>query len=68
MDKKQTWNVGYWLLAAVLLLWLQGIWQSASQSEVVPDSAFEQALSEGRIVDVTVTDLTMTGRHPRPGP
>ena len=62
LDKKQSWNVGYWLLAAVLLLRLQSIWQSASQSEVVPYSAFEQALSEGRILAVTVTDLTMTGR------
>ena len=24
MDKKQTWNIGYGLLASLLLLWLQG--------------------------------------------
>ena len=62
MDKKQTWNVSYWLLAFVLLMWLQVIWQNANQSEVVPYSEFERALSEGRIADVTVNDLTMTGR------
>lgn len=62
MDKKQTWNVGYWLLAFLLLLWLQGIWQSANQVEVVPYSEFEKALSEGRIAQVTVNERTMTGR------
>ena len=62
MDKKQTWNAGYWLLAFVLLLWLQGIWQNASQAEVVPYSEFEQALSEGRIVDITVNEQTISGR------
>jgi len=62
LDKKQTWNVAYWLLALVLLMWLQTIWQNANQSEVVPYSEFEQALSEGRIADVVVHDLTMTGR------
>lgn len=61
LNKKQTWNTGYWLLASQLLLWLQVIWQNANQSEVVPCSAFEQALSEGRIDDVVVNDLTMTG-------
>ncbi len=62
MDKKQTWNLGYWLLASVLLLWLQAIWQNANQSEIVPYSAFEEALSEGRIEEVIVNDLTLTGR------
>ena len=62
MDKKQTWNVGYWLLAFLLLLWLQDIWQNASQAEVVPYSEFEQALSEGRIVDITVNEQTISGR------
>ena len=61
MDKKQTWNVGYWLLALLLLLWLQDIWQNASQAEVVPYSEFEQALSEGRIVDITVNEQTISG-------
>ena len=62
MDKKQTWNLGYWLIAFVLLLWLQNIWKVASQAEVVPYSAFEKALREGRIAEVTVNDRTMTGR------
>jgi len=62
VDKKQTWNLGYWVIALVLLLLLQNIWQNASQSQVVPYSEFEKALNEGRIADVTVADNTIVGR------
>ncbi|MFZ2392469.1 ATP-dependent metallopeptidase FtsH/Yme1/Tma family protein, partial [Rhodoferax sp.] len=66
MDKKQSWNLGYWLLASLLLLWLQALWQNTNQSEVVPYSAFEQALSDGRIADVVVNERTLTGRLKAP--
>ena len=62
MDKKQTWNLGYWLFALLLLLLLQNVWQNANQFEVVSYSAFEKALSEGLIAEVTVADNTLTGR------
>jgi cell division protease FtsH len=62
LDKKQTWNFAYWLMAFMLLIWLQNLWHNLSQAEVVPYSAFEQALSEGRIAEVTVNDRTITGR------
>ncbi|MBK5205067.1 MAG: ATP-dependent metallopeptidase FtsH/Yme1/Tma family protein, partial [Polaromonas sp.] len=56
MDKKQTWNLGYWLIALALLLLLQNLWQGASQTQVVPYSEFEKALSEGLIAEVTVAE------------
>ena len=62
MDKKQTWNLGYWVFALLLLLLLQNVWQNANQFEVVSYSAFEKALSEGLIAEVTVSDNTLTGR------
>ena len=62
MDKKQTWNLGYWLFALLLLLLLQSVWQNANQIEVVSYSEFEKALAEGRIAEVTVADRTLTGR------
>jgi cell division protease FtsH len=61
MDKKQTWNVAYWLLAALLLVWVQDFWQGAQRIEPVPYSEFEKALSEGRISEVTVSERTITG-------
>ncbi len=62
MDKKQTWNIGYWVFAVAVLLLLQNLWQTANQSEVVPYSEFEKALAEGRIAEVTVSEQTVIGR------
>src|SRR5450756_1638052 len=62
LDKKHTWNLGYWVIALVLLLLLQNIWQSASQAQAVPYSEFEKALAAGRIADITVSDRTIIGR------
>lgn len=60
------WNVGYWVVAGLLLLWLQGIWQSTRSVEAVPYSQFEQALAEGRVADVKIGDTTITGRLKEP--
>jgi cell division protease FtsH len=54
--------MGYSLFALLLLLLLQNVWQNANQFEVVSYSAFEKALSEGLIAEVTVADNTLTGR------
>lgn len=66
MDKKNTWNVGYWLIALVLLLLLQNFWQSTSQVQTVPYSEFEKALTEERIADVTISERTVIGRLKTP--
>jgi len=62
VDKKQTWNLGYWIGALLLLMLLQSVWQGATQIEPVPYSEFEKALAAGRIAEVTVSDRTITGR------
>lgn len=62
MQKKDQWNLGYWIIALLLLLMLQGLWQSLSLVEPVPYSEFERALAEGRIAEVIVSDTTVTGR------
>ena len=56
MEKKQAWTIVYWLIALMLLVTLQDVWQSATQVEVVPYSEFEKAIEEGRIAEVTVSD------------
>jgi cell division protease FtsH len=65
-DPKTSWNVGYWVLAFVLLLWFQNVWQTARTVEPVPYSAFEQALAEGRVAEVIVGETTITGRLKTP--
>jgi cell division protease FtsH len=66
MDKQNRWNVGYWIIAVFALLALQSWWQSAVQLEAVPYSEFEQALAEGRISEVVVSDTTITGKLKTP--
>jgi cell division protease FtsH len=62
LDKKQTWNIGYWAIALLLLFLFQNLWQSANQAEIVPYSELEKALAAGRVASVTVSDRTITGR------
>ncbi|TSE25936.1 ATP-dependent zinc metalloprotease FtsH 4 [Tepidimonas sediminis] len=68
-DARTSWNVGYWMLALLLLLWMQNLWQTARTVEPVPYSAFEQALADGKVAEVIVGETTLTGRlkNPEPG-
>ena len=54
MEKKDQWNIGYWIVAGLLLLTLQKNWQAAQTVEPVPYSEFEKALAEGRVAEVLV--------------
>jgi cell division protease FtsH len=63
-----SWNVGYWLLAMLALLWIQSAWQTARTVEPVPYSQFEQALAEGRVAEVVVGETTVTGKLKTPDP
>jgi cell division protease FtsH len=66
MEKKDQWNAGYWVVAALLLMMLQSYWQAASTVEPVPYSEFEKALAEGRVAEVLVADRTVTGKLKSP--
>ena len=66
VNKKQAWNIGYWLLALLLMLLLQDVWRSASEVATVSYSEFEQALAEGRIAEITVFDRSISGRLKSP--
>jgi cell division protease FtsH len=63
-----SWNVGYWLLAMLALLWIQSAWQTARTVEPVPYSQFEQALADGRVAEVVVGETTVTGKLKAPDP
>jgi cell division protease FtsH len=65
-DPRTRWSVGYWVLALALLLLAQAWWQSRSTVEAVPYSEFEQALREGRVAEVLVSDTQLTGRLKAP--
>ena len=66
MEQKTQWNLTYWLIAGLLLLMLQNWWQTARTVEPVPYSEFEQALKDGRVAEVLVSDKTLTGKLKSP--
>ncbi|OZA29153.1 MAG: cell division protein FtsH [Hydrogenophilales bacterium 17-61-9] len=66
MEQKTQWNLTYWLIAILLLLTLQNWWQTARSVEPVPYSEFEQALKDGRVAEVLVSDKTLTGKLKSP--
>ncbi len=66
MEQKTQWNLAYWLIAILLLLTLQDWWQTARTVEPVPYSEFEQALKDGRVAEVLVSDKTVTGKLKSP--
>jgi cell division protease FtsH len=65
-NPKMHFNVGYWFLAMLALVWIQSVWQASRTVEVVPYSEFEQALSQGRLAEVIVGATTITGRLKSP--
>jgi cell division protease FtsH len=65
-DPKMQWNIGYWLLALVMLFMLQNLWQTQRTVEAVPYSEFEKALSEGKVAEVVVGETTITGKLKQP--
>ncbi|MBI2319805.1 MAG: ATP-dependent metallopeptidase FtsH/Yme1/Tma family protein [Betaproteobacteria bacterium] len=68
MDKKAGLNLGYWLIAVMLVLLLQNWWSVTSQVEPVPYSEFERYLADGRVAEVQVSDQKITGRLKSPDP
>jgi cell division protease FtsH len=62
LDKQKALNLAYWLIALLVVLLLQNFWRSASETQAVSYSEFEQALREGRVASVIVTDRTVTGQ------
>ncbi|MEJ5243128.1 MAG: ATP-dependent zinc metalloprotease FtsH, partial [Desulfomicrobiaceae bacterium] len=60
------WHVGYWLVAIMLLLLFQEMLQAYRSVETVPYSAFEQALAQGKVAEVTIGEQVITGKLKAP--
>jgi len=65
MDRKTLWHVLYWVAAMLLVLTLQN-WLGGGQTQLVPYSEFEQALQDGRLQEVVVTDTHLSGQLKSP--
>ncbi len=68
LDPKARIHFGYWLVAMLVLLWLQSLWQGAAQVQTVPYSEFETALQQGRFRQEQLGEQTITGTLRQPAP
>ena len=66
LNPQTRWNLGYWIVAILLFMTLQNIWQASRTIEPVPYSEFEKALAEGRVAEVIVGETTITGKLKNP--
>ena len=56
MEKRTRFNLLYLVLTLFALALLQSWWQQAQTVEVIPCSAFEDLLAEGRFSEITAGD------------
>ncbi len=61
MEKKTQLSIWYFILAMLLVLFLQSLWTETATVERIPYSEFRQYLEEGRIAEVVVSETTVRG-------
>ncbi len=69
MDQKTTFNYWYFIAAVLGVLFLQGVFQQATQTEWLPYSKFKAYLEEGRLDQLVVTETRIVGaiKNAQPG-
>ena len=65
MDRKNLWHWLYWIAALLMVLGLQ-TWLAAGQTQLVGYDEFAQALRDGRLQDVLVTETHLSGHLKTP--
>jgi len=60
MDRSKLWHLLYWVLVLLLVLGLQ-TWLTAGQTQLVGFDEFAQALRDGRVQEVRVSDTHLSG-------
>jgi cell division protease FtsH len=61
MDKKASFNAWYLMIAVLLLVAVQGLWQESQRTEYLPYSEFETYLKDGKIDNLTITETRIIG-------
>ncbi len=61
MEKKTQLSIWYFVLAMLLVLFLQSLWTETATVERIPYSEFRQYLENGRIAEVVVSETTVRG-------
>jgi cell division protease FtsH len=66
MTKQTKFQIGYWMLAFLGILMLQGIITTMRQVAPIPYSDFERYLEQGKVAEVAVSDNYIKGRLKEP--
>ena len=61
MEKKTQLSIWYFILAMLLVLFLQSLWTETATVERIPYSEFRQYLEDGQIAEVVVSETTVRG-------
>ncbi|MEM7022880.1 MAG: ATP-dependent zinc metalloprotease FtsH [Pseudomonadota bacterium] len=61
MDKKANFNAWYFIIAVLLIVFVQGLWQQSQRTEYLPYSQFETYLKDGKIDELTITETKIIG-------
>jgi hypothetical protein len=62
MDKKTSFNAWYLMIAVLLMVVVQGLWQESQRTEYLPYSEFETYLKDGKIDELTITGAASAER------
>ena len=66
MTKQTKFQIGYWVLALLGILMLQGTITTMRQVAPIPYSDFERYLEQGKVAEVAVSDNYIKGRLKEP--
>ena len=66
MDKNTSFNIYYVMIAVLVLLVLQSVWQTMREVEQIPYSTFRQYLETDQVANLTVTETRITGEFTEP--
>ncbi|MBZ9764237.1 ATP-dependent zinc metalloprotease FtsH [Mesorhizobium sp. CA8] len=66
MNKKTRFNIGYWVVAFLMLMAFQYFFATARQVAQIPYSDFETYLNQGKVAEVAVSDRFIQGRFKAP--
>jgi cell division protease FtsH len=66
MERKTQLSIWYFILAMLLILFLQSLWTESTTTERIPYSEFQQYLKDGKISEVTVSSTTVRGALKQP--
>jgi cell division protease FtsH len=67
MEKQTQFNIWYFVLAALAVLWLADIWKQYRQVEPIPYSEFQNLLKTGKVKEIAILDNYIQGTLQSPG-